>query len=184
MLGVLFWKNMEKRPFFRAATAGLGSIGLNKKSGHYFQGCWQLSGFLDKSRKSLSYFMTCQGWQLRVKPIFWVEINTKNMKCTWPTQDFCVGDPTQPIFHWLVLGLCVRANANFKFCVWGEGLAPRCWYPQRKVLASGALPNANPRRQVFCVAVEYRLKTLTFTYCDAFSRGTCCRRGSRSPSTS
>ena len=31
-------------------------------------------------------------------------------------------------------------------------------YLQRKILASGALPNANPRRQVFCVAVEYRLK--------------------------
>ena len=30
----------------------------------------------------------------------------------------------------------------------------------RKILASGALPNANPRRQVFCVAVEYRLKAM------------------------
>ena len=70
------------------------------------------------------------------------EINTKNMKCTWPTQDFCVGDPTQPIFHWLALGLCVRANANFKFCVRGKGfaLAPR----YQHVLASGVLPNANP----------------------------------------
>ena len=38
---------------------------------------------------------------------------------------------------------------------------PTCWYPQRKILASGALPNANPRRQVFCVAVEYRLKAHT-----------------------
>ena len=26
-----------------------------------------------------------------------------------------------------------------------------------QILASGALPNGNPRRQVFCVAVEYRL---------------------------
>ena len=34
---------------------------------------------------------------------------------------------------------------------------PACWYLQRKILASGALPNANPRRQVFCVAVEYWL---------------------------
>ena len=31
---------------------------------------------------------------------------------------------------------------------------------QRKILALGALPNANPRRQVLCVAVEYRLKAL------------------------
>ena len=30
------------------------------------------------------------------------------------------------------------------------------------MLASGALPNANPRRQVFCVAVEYRLKSLKY----------------------
>ena len=35
---------------------------------------------------------------------------------------------------------------------------PTCWYPQRKILASGTLPNAKPRRQVFCVTVEYRLK--------------------------
>ena len=27
------------------------------------------------------------------------EINTKNMKCTWPMQKFCVWDPMQPIFH-------------------------------------------------------------------------------------
>ena len=29
-------------------------------------------------------------------------------------------------------------------------------------MASGALPNANHRRQVFCVLVEYRLKIYTF----------------------
>ena len=29
----------------------------------------------------------------------------------------------QPIFHWLALGLCVKANANFKFCVGREGFA-------------------------------------------------------------
>ena len=45
-----------------------------------------------------------------LKPIFhWIlglrwqpnanEINTKNMKCTWPTRKFCVWNPTQPIFH-------------------------------------------------------------------------------------
>ena len=54
-----------------------------------------------------------------VNPIFhWIlglrlppnanEISTKNMKCTWPTWKFCVWNPTQPIFHWLVLGFCVR----------------------------------------------------------------------------
>ena len=34
---------------------------------------------------------------------------------------------------------------------------PTCWYPQCTILASGALPNASPRRQVCCVLVEYRL---------------------------
>ena len=32
------------------------------------------------------------------------EINTNSMKCTWPTQTFWFGCPTQPIFHWLMLG--------------------------------------------------------------------------------
>ena len=27
------------------------------------------------------------------------------MKCTWPTRRFCIGDPTQPIFNWLALGV-------------------------------------------------------------------------------
>ena len=60
------------------------------------------------------------------KPIFhcklgshWVpyanEISTNNMKCTWPTRKFCVGDPTQPIFHWLAFGFCVGGNANLIF---------------------------------------------------------------------
>ena len=46
----------------------------------------------------------------------------------------------------------------------GFALAPKiptCLYPQRKILALGALPNANPQRQVFCIAVEYRLKCQT-----------------------
>ena len=42
------------------------------------------------------------------------------MKCTWPMQEFCVGDPTQPIFHWLGLGFCVEVNANFMFGIGGN----------------------------------------------------------------
>ena len=42
------------------------------------------------------------------------------MKCTWPTQKFCVGDPMQPIFHWLALGFCVESNANFMFRIGGN----------------------------------------------------------------
>ena len=41
------------------------------------------------------------------------------MKCTWPMQKFCVGDPMQPLFNWLVLGICVGGNANFMFRVGG-----------------------------------------------------------------
>ena len=47
-------------------------------------------------------------------------------------------------------------NISLRVCVGSK--IPRCWYPQRQILASGALPNAKPRHQVFCVAVEYRLK--------------------------
>ena len=42
------------------------------------------------------------------------------MKCTWPTREFCVGDPIQPIFHWLALGFCVGGNTKFMFCVGGD----------------------------------------------------------------
>ena len=83
------------------------------------------------------------------------EIYTKNIKCTWPTPVFCVW--TQRKLYstdWrrglasgktqiLALGNAKIyqhvVNSNAKFWRWG------------------ALPNANPRRQVFCVAVEYRL---------------------------
>ena len=47
-----------------------------------------------------------------LKPVFtenWLpnanEIDTKNMKCTWPMQDPMPGDPKQTIFHWLALGI-------------------------------------------------------------------------------
>ena len=52
-------------------------------------------------------------------------------------------------------GFGVGGNANLRVCVGSK--IPTCWYSQRKILALRALPNANPRRQVFCVAVEYRL---------------------------
>ena len=82
------------------------------------------------------------------------KINTKNMKCTWPTHDFCVGDPKQPIFHWLALGLCVRTNANFKFCVGGEGfaLAPRYQHvgiPNAKFWRWGHCPTPTPDARYF-----------------------------------
>ena len=42
---------------------------------------------------------------------------SKTEECTWPTQKFCVVDPTQPVFHWLALGFCVGGNTNFMFHV-------------------------------------------------------------------
>ena len=48
-----------------------------------------------------------------------------------------------------------QISPDARVCVGSK--IPTCWYPQCKILASGALPNANPRCQVFCVAVEYRL---------------------------
>ena len=42
------------------------------------------------------------------------------MKCTRPTQKFCVEDSTQPIFHWLALGFCIGGNAHFVFCIGGH----------------------------------------------------------------
>ena len=47
-------------------------------------------------------------------------MSTNNMKCTWPTQKLCVGDPMQPIFYWLALGFCIGGNGNFMFRVGGN----------------------------------------------------------------
>ena len=44
------------------------------------------------------------------------EMSTNNMKSTWPTP----GDPTQPIFHWLALGVLVGGNANIRFGIGGN----------------------------------------------------------------
>ena len=58
-------------------------------------------------------------WKL---PLCWLpnanEINTKNMKCTWPTSVPCVGDPMPPIFHLLALG--VGIGGNFSMCIGGN----------------------------------------------------------------
>ena len=37
----------------------------------------------------------------------------QHMKCTYPTQGFCVLNPTQPIFHWLALGFRVGWREKF-----------------------------------------------------------------------
>ena len=84
----------------------------------------------------------------------------------------------------LTSGFGVGAYTNFRFGVGGSalgvwrrgfgvgGLASGVWrrvtqiftfFSQRKILASGALPNASPRRQVFCALVEYRLYCINRT---------------------
>ena len=56
-------------------------------------------------------------------PLRWIpnanEINTENMKCTWPTPAPPVGEPMPPIFHLLTLGVGVGGNANFSILCWG-----------------------------------------------------------------
>ena len=63
-----------------------------------------------------------------LKPIFhcklgsrWVtnanEISTNNMKCTWPMRTFCVGDPTQPLFHWLAFGFALGVTQILCFAL-------------------------------------------------------------------
>ena len=90
------------------------------------------------------------------------------MKCTCPTQRPNARDPTQPIFHWLASGVGVGANANFKFCVGTKAnLKGLRWLQDTNMLVSptqksgvGGIAQRQPRRQVFCIAVEYRLNSL------------------------
>ena len=56
------------------------------------------------------------------------EMDRKNMKCTWPTQDPTPGDPTQTIFYWLVFRVCVGGNANLMFRVGGNANFSVCRY--------------------------------------------------------
>ena len=75
------------------------------------------------------------------------EINTKNMKCTCPTQRPNARDPTQPIFHWLALGFCVGRDIIFIFCVFSDTnilslYSTRTQNTCRRGLALGNAPNA------------------------------------------
>ena len=76
-------------------------------------------------------------------------------------------DPTQPIFHWLALVFGVGANANFRFGVGGlaSGNANIQILDTNMLVSptknSGGGGSASPRRQVFCVLVEYSFKHLS-----------------------
>ena len=79
------------------------------------------------------------------------------MKCTCPTRKFCVGTQRKLYSTGLhldfasgktqLIGFASGKNAK-NWCHLTQKI-PTCWYPQRKSLASGLLPNANPRRQNF-----------------------------------
>ena len=80
------------------------------------------------------------------------EINTKNMKCTWPMPEFCIG--TQCNLYSLCLGFAagktqILGFASGKTQIREFALAPN----------SGVRGIAQRQTQEFCVAVEYRLKS-------------------------
>ena len=85
------------------------------------------------------------------------EIYTKNMKCTCPTRKFCVGTQCNLYSTGLRLGfasgktqlLGFASGKNVKNWRHLTRKIPTCWYSQPKSLASGLLPDANPRRQNF-----------------------------------
>ena len=61
-------------PYFSTPMLALSHISVNESLGlYFFKGYLELRGFLNSSRKSLSYFfylLTCQKWQLcSVSPI-------------------------------------------------------------------------------------------------------------------
>ena len=102
---------------------------------------------------------------INLKPIFhcklgsrWVtyanEMSTNNMKDTWPTRKFCVGDPTQPTLYWLSLGFCVGGNATFMFCAGGNANCSIFKYqhvgiPNRKLWGWGSKPMRGPNANGF-----------------------------------
>ena len=45
------------------------------------------------------------------------EMDTDNMKSTWPMPAPRIGDPMPPTFHLLALGVGIGGNANFSICV-------------------------------------------------------------------
>ena len=74
--------------------------------------------------------------------------------------NFCVGDPTQPIFHWLAVGFCIGDSASFMFYVGGNANSSvfRYWFLQHKIVSLAMLGvNATTQRKCFCNAVEYKL---------------------------
>ena len=88
------------------------------------------------------------------------ETYTKNMKCTWPTPAFCVGTQRNLYSIGWRQGLTsgktqILALGNAKIYQHVGISNAKCW-------RRGHCPTPTPRRQVFCVTVEYRLKSLKY----------------------
>ena len=102
---------------------------------------------------------------ISLKPIFhwklgwrWLpnadEINTKNMKCTWPMPAPRVGDPTPSIVHLLASGVGVGGNTNFSVCIWGNTDFSVSRYqhvgiPNAKLWRWGSKPTQGPNANGF-----------------------------------
>ena len=80
-----FWWILRKNvPFFRVATTILGR--------YYIGGYGRM--WVYKTKAHIPLEMGFLRWLPNA-----IEIYTEKMKCTWPTHDIYVWDPTQPIFH-------------------------------------------------------------------------------------
>ena len=74
-------------------------------------------------------------------------------------REFCVGDPTPPIFHLLAMGVGIGGNANFSIHVGGYTNCSVSRYqhvgiPKRKIVVLGVYANTRTQREWFCVEVE------------------------------
>ena len=79
-------------------------------------------------------------WKLSLRwPANANEMDTNNMKSTWPMPALRVGDPTPPIFHLLALGVGIGGNANFSVRVGGNANFSnfRYQHPQHKIVMLG-----------------------------------------------
>ena len=86
------------------------------------------------------------------------------MTSTWPTREFCVGDPTPPLFHLLALGVGIGGNVNFSCCVGGNANFIVFRYqhvgiPNAKLGCWGSKPTRGPNASVFISQwnIGYRL---------------------------
>ena len=113
----------------------------------------------------------------KLKPIFhcklglrWLpnanEINTKNMKCTWPTPAPFVGDPTPPIFHLVALGVTQILAFAFGLTQILEFLDTNMLvYPTRNCGVGGLSQRQDPTQMVLRRS-RYRLKFFIDSICD------------------